>query len=90
MSQQFSTEIYFQIQFSTEICFQILVSIPRSVLMSFSLMKITYQLANALFHNLRNADHLLTAGTNVVYFDQRAHACACVRMVENNKNIRKL
>ena len=27
---------------------------------------------------------------SVVYFDQRAHACACVGMVENDKNIRKL
>ena len=26
----------------------------------------------------------------VVYFDQRTHACACVCMVENNKNYFKI
>ena len=32
------------------------------------------------FHNI------FKLGTPVVYFDQRTHACACVRMVENDQN----
>ena len=59
-----------------------------SIRMKQSGLKINEQKTEiCIFHRQKEETRNITInGAIVVYFDQRTHACACVRMVENDQN----